>query len=375
MREPVRDHPENLPMSALKQRIIARIKRNRWIRERFEQFRDPDVALSRCTQVFDRFTDGVGNRLDLIAGLRDRIKPGWQTMLVPKSGYALPDKMEVEDRLEHARRAVSSLAEALRKFSPGLAGRRVLEIGCYDGSSTYGLAAAGAGEVVGSDISRYYVNQSVEGADTPAQNAGTNAYLDSLRQIYARAFGFSAAGGDRRDPKVGFVEDNIVSSRLPSASFDVICSWESLEHITNIPEAFRQIHRLLRPGGVAYHEYNPFFSLNGGHSLCTLDFVWGHARLREEDFVRYLDAFRPGEKELALRFYRENLNRMTLADLAAHAAGAGLETLALVPLTRKSHWQLLTRECIEQAGRIYGTLTPMDFVSPMVWAVHRRRAP
>ena len=60
---------------------------------------------------------------------------------------------------------------------------------------------------------------------------------------------------------------------------------------------------------------NPFFSFNGGHSLCTLDFMWGHVRLSETEFERYLIQFRPKENKVAMKFYRNNLNRMTLKKL------------------------------------------------------------
>ena len=88
---------------------------------------------------------------------------------------------------------------------------------------------------------------------------------------------------------------------------------------------------LLRPGGIGYHVYNPFFSANGGHSLCTLDFPWGHVRLDALDFERYLEEIRPADAAQTLRFYRESLNRMTFVDLRATVAAAGLDLVALLP--------------------------------------------
>lgn len=360
-------------MSGLKRWVMGRLRANRWIRERVERIRDPDIGVGRLTQVFGRFTDSAGNQFELLSGLRDHIKPGWQAMLSPQAGYALPLPGEVRARCQHARAAVGGLVAALANFGVDLRRRRVLEIGCYDGSTTYGLADAGAGEVTGTDISRYYMNQSAGPVGSPEAVAAVTAYLDALRRIYAGAWGHPARPG-AGDAEVRFVEDDIAASALPPESFDVICSWECLEHFTDAAGALRQIHRLLRPGGVAYHEYNPFFSLNGGHSLCTLDFVWGHVRLTEADFTRYLAEFRPGERELALRFYRQNLNRMTLADLAAWGADARLETLALVPWPRRSHWQLLPGGCLQQARRNHAALSPLDLISPTVWVVHRRPA-
>ena len=62
------------------------------------------------------------------------------------------------------------------------------------------------------------------------------------------------------------------------------------------------MYRILKPGGFAFHQYNPFFSYNGGHSLCTLDFC--HVRLSAKDFERYLKQFRKEEYEMAMNFYK-----------------------------------------------------------------------
>src|SRR4029079_979735 len=118
----------------------------------------------------------------------------------------------------------------------------------------------------------------------------------------------SAAGTGTGD--VTFIEDDITTSALEAASFDVIVSFEVLEHAARPAATFAAIHRLLKPGGVGYHDYNPFFSLIGGHSLCTLDFAWGHARLDHDDFERYLREVRPDAVAQTLRFYDESLNRM-----------------------------------------------------------------
>jgi SAM-dependent methyltransferase len=103
---------------------------------------------------------------------------------------------------------------------------------------------------------------------------------------------------------------------LEPDSFDAIVSFEVLEHLRRPAAAFAAMRGLLRPGGVAYHDYNPFFSLFGGHSLCTHDFPWGHARLDHGDVERYLAERRPEAAAQTLRFFDESLNRMTLSTCA-----------------------------------------------------------
>ena len=175
--------------------------------------------------------------------------------------------------------------------------------------------------------------------------------------------------GDEAGSKVSFMEADICTSSIPSDSVDIIFSWEVLEHVTDPARAFSEMYRILRKGGVAFHEYNPFFSLSGGHSLCTLDFLWGHARLTDADFERYLDGLRPDEKSVALSFYRNNLNRMALADLHRHVGDAGFSPLSILPWQRRKHLELVTRDALSQCREVYPQATVSDLISPFVWTL------
>lgn len=54
---------------------------------------------------------------------------------------------------------------------------------------------------------------------------------------------------------------------LPSATFDVIHSNATWEHVSDVRAANRTIAQALRPGGIAYIEIHLFPSLSGGHDL------------------------------------------------------------------------------------------------------------
>jgi SAM-dependent methyltransferase len=103
--------------------------------------------------------------------------------------------------------------EFARRFC---AGADVLDAGCGTG---YGAAllAESAGRVVGVD-------------------------LDAEAIAYAR----------RRypGPNVEFVEADLLELELPDASFDAVCSFETIEHVTDRERYLAQIRRVLRPGGV-----------------------------------------------------------------------------------------------------------------------------
>ncbi|MEO8436824.1 MAG: class I SAM-dependent methyltransferase [Chloroflexota bacterium] len=311
------------------------------------------------------FTDRHGVRHPLDLALRDRLKPEWRSMLDPVAATKPPTDEVLANR---ARKAVKVVAEAseLVAATTGLPlTGRILEVGCYDGAAAFQLARRPGTEVVASDLARYYLVQR-PGTSVDADLAAQQTRLADIRER-ARVLADLAPG------TVGFVEDDITRSDLPSASFDAIVSFEVLEHVQDPLAAFAGMARLLRPGGVVYHDYNPFFSANGGHSLCTLDLPWGHARLDADDFERYVQEIRPSEVDQALRFYHESLNRMTQVDLRAAITAAGLETVAVVPWFDRRLVPRLDAAIIAEVRRTYPTAVVDDLLATFVAVVARRR--
>lgn len=310
------------------------------------------------------FVDRHGIRHPLEWDLRDRLKPGWRTMCDAETAERPPTDDALVGRARKAEKIVGE-ASALATTLGGrpLAGR-ILEIGCYDGAVAFQLARRGGTEVVASDMARYYI---VQRPGEPGDSQ-IGPQLTALAALRERA---RAAAGAGSSP-VEFVEDDITSSALEPGSFDAIVSFEVLEHIQRPEAAFASMRRLLKPGGVSYHDYNPFFSLIGGHSLCTLDFPWGHARLDRGDFERYVAEVRPGAVAQTLRFYEENLNRMTLTGLRAAVVGAGLELLAVVPWSDRTLIARLTPDALTEVRRTYPTATVEDLLATFVAVVVRR---
>jgi SAM-dependent methyltransferase len=310
----------------------------------------------------DRY--GVSHTLDL--GLRDRLKPEWRSMLDPVAAAAPPSDEVLRRR---ARKAVTSAREATEMVDATagvpLAGR-ILEVGCFDGAVAFQLARRDDTEVVASDVGRYYVVQR-PGEPDDGEIARQGDFLAAIRDRARAAAGVPPG-------TVMFVEDDIVSSALEPESFDAIVSFEVLEHLRRPAAAFAAMRGLLRPGGVAYHDYNPFFSLIGGHSLCTLDFPWGHGRLDHGDVERYLEERRPAAAAQTLRFFDESLNRMTLADLRGAIEAAGLETLAIVPWSDRALVARLTPDVLPEVRRTYPTATIEDLLATFVSVVVRRPA-
>jgi ubiquinone/menaquinone biosynthesis C-methylase UbiE len=78
-------------------------------------------------------------------------------------------------------------------------------------------------------------------------------------------------------------------------SFDIVYSWGVLHHSPNTPQAIKEVHRILRPGGIArimiYHTY----SLTGYMLWLRYGLLTGHPfRSLKEIYANYLES--PGTK-------------------------------------------------------------------------------
>ena len=237
----------------------------------------------------------------------------------------------------------------------------ILEIGAAEGAATYQLASKKPKSILGSDYSMYRVNQSISNKGVNKLLEFENQHIDKIRKTIGNSFDKDISN------RVSFIDDDICNSKINSESKDLILSWETLEHIQNPQNAFREMFRILKPGGFAFHQYNPFFSFNGGHSFCTLDFMWGHVRLSETEFERYLIQFRPKEHKVAMKFYRSNLNRMTLNKLNTAIQKSGFERIMFFPHIYFQNYFEITEMIYADCKKNYPTIELIDLVSPAIY--------
>jgi SAM-dependent methyltransferase len=105
------------------------------------------------------------------------------------------------------------------------------------------------------------------------------------------------------------IGDITKTTSFSSESMDVVFSTSVLEHIQNLPGAFKEMFRVLKPGGAIIHNYAPYFSPDGGHALGIGDSPWVHVRLNHEEYLRYLESLRPYEYPYVRDWINDALHR------------------------------------------------------------------
>jgi 2-polyprenyl-3-methyl-5-hydroxy-6-metoxy-1,4-benzoquinol methylase len=300
-------------------------------------------------KVFNHFTDSYNCEHELLEGFRYYVKPGFKKVFESEIAK-VPSHQECSSILAGWIQRVKIMERYLNSLGYSFRGKSVVEIGDSCGYAAHALMLVGASDVTATDITSFYESHK-------------NHSLTLNQRVWHKIANLVSPN---QSDKILFREDNICESSLDSDSADFIVSWEVLEHLSDPQNAFKHMERILKPGGFSFHEYNPFFALNGGHSLCTLDFPWGHVRLNQQDFLRYLSEIRPQEYQLASNFYINNLNRMTIENCKQFLHQAKLSIVSLIPWTNRQHLNFVDTKTIQQSQRNYPSVSSVDLLSPGV---------
>ena len=82
-------------------------------------------------------------------------------------------------------------------------------------------------------------------------------------------------------------------SRFSDASFDLVGSDAVFEHVTDIGSVLKELHRVLRPGGILYAAYGPLWHCWGGDHISGFDEIaagYNHILLEQDAYKVYLDS-------------------------------------------------------------------------------------
>lgn len=298
------------------------------------------------------FTDSGGHEHGIVPGhyrsLFERDKP----LLAGGSGY----RSQPESYMAGVRNRVQ-LGMGLVHAISGKRGGPILVVGAGDGAECLWLHALEQAEVIGLDLRPV---DSID--DTLWDQCRTVLQSEDPHQTPLRL------------EQVSLINADITRADLGENRFATIYSWQTFEHILDPAAALVRIARLLTPGGLAYIEYNPFYSIDGAHWCGTIDIPWAHARLSSEDLERAIQTLHPGRPEWSASFVRDQINRMTHADLLAHAQQAGLQVEAFLPRVRTEDVMLLNHDTLHAIRRMDDRPTIADLTARMVRVVFRKQS-
>ena len=309
--------------------------------------------------MIDSFKTSNGLVIPVIPGFREKVKSNW------KSAFKSFEYSELElDKANHLKKDFLSSMVWLQKYNISISDKNILDVGCYLGLQCISAVEAGAVRATGIDIPEYYINQSLDG-NVDASKVLTdrrNQVLDLFPSLHRTLITY---------------EDVSVFDMEYDNEFDLIFSWETFEHIMNPKLALKKMYTALKPGGVSFNLYNPFFSISGGHSMCTLDYPFAHTLLSNDDFKRYIETIVPDGlpneyASLSYNFFTKNLNRMTQNDLRSYIDEAGFELLDMISLPDVDVLQLISEETYEQSKKLYPTLSLNDFLCSYVYFIIKK---
>lgn len=221
----------------------------------------------------------------------------------------------------------------------------VLELGCGQRFPLTLLFHSVGARAVGIDFDHVEARPSLQGFRSMLNRNGLErtvktlirsavfdpAYYRTLRELLGRPLRFS--GTDLRTM-------DATALTFADRAFDYVCSSDVFEHISDVEAATREMHRVMRPGGVAYVGINVFSGISGGHHLSWAEPdtspsktvpPWDHLRenrfpsqsylnrVRERD---YLGAFGRYFQTLEVRSVQQGQSQLTdeiLGELADYS--------------------------------------------------------
>lgn len=253
-------------------------------------------ATERGTKVFVR-DDGVALRV--VDGFRRRVLAAPRDSVQPKPEWSAQDyEAAAEKKLRQSR----ALLDELQRWGGSLEGASVLEVGCGAGIDCLLFGLHPVERVVGIDLDFPLTAQTDPGERTRR-----------LARRVLEQVGVEEAPDEilRRRP-VRFLPMDATRMDFPDASFDLLFSRAALEHILPIEQALAEMARVVRPGGLLRHGIDQFYWLKGCHKRGIVDLPWAHARLRPDEFRRFV-AETEGEAKAEKRSrHLETLNRLSL---------------------------------------------------------------
>ena len=141
----------------------------------------------------------------------------------------------------------------------------------------------------------------------------------------------------------------------------------------DIDGSLLEMNNLLKNNGIIFHNYNPYFCVNGGHALGIGDFPFMHLQLSHEEYISYLKKNRPFESEMAISWVNENMNKkISQKIMKEKLSKAGFEILYFSSFNYNRHNFDITPEIYSNIKRNYNFLTIDDLLGLSVTVIAKK---
>ena len=196
--------------------------------------------------------------------------------------------------------ALSKLPKIIKRFEghfPIAPGLRYLDMGCGSGELTLELARMGLDRITGVDFLPRFV---------------------ATAQRNARSLGLES--------KVEFICEDL-RHWTPAEPFDVLFSFDAMEHIGQPREFLQRMRDFLVPGGLAVMTFGPLFHSPFGDHMAEffrVQIPWRGALFSEQAMLRVRREFyRPTDPATRLPDIAGGLNQMTFGQFDRYVRAAG----------------------------------------------------
>jgi SAM-dependent methyltransferase len=262
----------------------------------------------------DFFVRDDGATLRVVEGFRQRVRSAPRESVQPKPEWNAEDyEAAAEKKLRQSR----SLLRELDRWGGSLDRAGVLEVGCGAGIDSLLFGLHPVERAVGIDL-EFPLN-------APDDLGERTRRL--TRRVLEKVGVEDGIDATLRERPVQFVPMDATRMDFRDASFDLLVSRATLEHVIPIEQALAEMARVVRPGGLLRHAIDPFFWLKGCHKRGVVDIPWAHARLHPGEFRRFV-AETEGESKAERRTrHLETLNQLGLRQWRALFEASPFEIL------------------------------------------------
>ncbi|MBP2018779.1 SAM-dependent methyltransferase [Symbiobacterium terraclitae] len=216
-------------------------------------------------------------------------------------------------------------------------GKTVLDIGSGAGGKTLYYATLGVKKIYGVDIVPHYEEE-------------------------ARAMAEEKGLSDRAE----FLTADATRLPFPGDFFDVIIANDVMEHVAEPEAVLREAHRVLKPGGLFFTNFPPYYHPYGAHLSDVIGIPWVHAFFSEPVLIEaYRELVRDlpdAEMRLSLRLGdpRTNSDRLTYIN---HMTIRRFRRIVAESPFQVAHWRLVP---LRSFLRPLAALAPEFFMKAVV---------